>query len=73
MLYLIGKAMSTTHDYQGTNDFYERVLGQNPLNLEMKIDYAKLLVKNNHIDVKKFKSLKMLNLQIESSKFIRFE
>jgi predicted Zn-dependent protease len=51
MLSLVGRAMSTTHDYQGTNDYYERVLTENPQNLDMKIDYANLLVKNNHLDV----------------------
>jgi tetratricopeptide repeat protein 21B len=48
---LIGKAMSTTHDYQATNDYYEQVITDYPKNLNMKIDYAKLLVKNNHLDV----------------------
>lgn len=55
MLALVGRAMSTTHDYQGTNDYYERVLSENPNNLEMKIDYANLLVKKNHLEVSSFK------------------
>jgi hypothetical protein len=55
MMCLVGKAMSTTHDYQATNDYYEKVLAENPNNIEMKIDYANLLVKNNHLDVKNLK------------------
>jgi hypothetical protein len=54
MLALVGRAMSTTHDYQGTNDYYERVLTENPANLEMKMDYANLLVKNNHLEVSSY-------------------
>lgn len=52
MLALVGKAMSTTHDYQATNDFYERIIQQNPQNTDINLDYASLLVKNNHFDVR---------------------
>lgn len=51
MLALVGKAMSTTHDYQSTNDFYEKIISQNPSNTDINLDYASLLVKNNHFDV----------------------
>ena len=51
MLALVGKAMSTTHDYQATNDFYEKIIQQNPSNTDINLDYASLLVKNNHFDV----------------------
>lgn len=51
MIALIGKAMSTTHDYQATNDYYERIVTTYPDNVDIKIDYAKILVKSNHLDV----------------------
>ena len=55
MLALVGRAMSTTHDYQATNDFYEKIINSNPQNTEINLDYASLLVKNNHFDVRPLK------------------
>lgn len=52
MIALIGKAMATTHDYQATNDYYERIVTAYPDNIDIKIDYAKILVKSNHLDVR---------------------
>ena len=66
MMIQIGRAKSVTHDYQATNDYYEGIIQRHPKNLDMKIDYAKLLVKNNHLDVK------IHNIFVEKTKKAKF-
>ena len=47
---LIGKAMSITHNYQKAFNFYDEFISKYPTNLDLKLDHAKLLVKNNFFD-----------------------
>lgn len=47
----IGKALSITHNYQLAIEYYEEAIQNHPNNDDLKLDHAKLLVKNNFIDV----------------------
>lgn len=49
---LIGQAMSATHNYQAATDYYEKVVNDFPKNIHLKLDYGKLLVKSNILDVR---------------------
>jgi tetratricopeptide repeat protein 21B len=48
----IGKALSITHNYQRAIEYYEEAVQSHPNNDDLKLDHAKLLVKNNFIDVR---------------------
>jgi len=47
---LIGKALSITHSYQKAFTYYSDATARFPKNLDLKLDHAKLLVKNNFLD-----------------------
>lgn len=47
---LIGKAYSITHNYQKAIDYYEDAIQKYPKNLDLRLDQAKLLAKNNFLD-----------------------
>lgn len=47
---LIGKAYSITHSYQRAIQYYEDAINKHPKNLDLKLDQAKLLAKNNFLD-----------------------
>ena len=46
----IGKALSITHNYQRAIEYYEEAVQKHPKNLDLKLDQAKLLVKNNFFE-----------------------
>lgn len=47
----IGQAMAITHNYQAATDYYEQVIEEFPNNINIKLDYGKLLLKTSSIEV----------------------
>ena len=50
LIRLIGKAYSITHNYQRAIEYYEQAVQMHPKNPDLRLDQAKLLVKNNFLD-----------------------
>ena len=50
LIRLIGKALSITHNYQKAFEYYEDAISKHPKNLDLRLDHAKLLSKNNFLE-----------------------